>query len=119
MCAAHYRLDNLVAFVDHNGLQIDGKIADVMNPDPVADKFTAFGWHVLTVDGHDLAAIADALEAARAVKGRPVMIVAETVKGKGVSFMENNAGWHGVAPNAEETARALAEIDAYLAGLEE
>lgn len=118
MCAAHYKLDNLVAFVDHNGLQIDGRITDVMNPNPVADKFRAFGWHVIAIDGHDLSAIADALAEAKTIKGKPVMIVAETVKGKGVSFMEDNYAWHGTAPNAEETAQALAEIDAYLAGLE-
>lgn len=118
MCAAHYKLDNLVAFVDHNGLQIDGKISDVMNPNPVGDKFAAFGWHVIAIDGHDLEAIKNALDEAKTVKGRPTMIVAETVKGKGVSFMEGDYGWHGKAPNDEQAELALKEIDSYLAGLE-
>ncbi|MBE7064392.1 MAG: transketolase [Ruminococcaceae bacterium] len=118
MAAAHYGLDNLVAFVDHNNLQIDGNIADVMNPNPVADKFAAFGWNVISIDGHDLEQIKGAIESAKTVKGKPTMVVCETVKGKGVSFMENDYGWHGVAPNAEQTEKALAEIDAYIKGLE-
>lgn len=112
MAAAHYKLDNLTAFVDHNGLQIDGPIAEVMSPEPVADKWRAFGWHVINIDGHDLNQIVDALNEAKTVKGKPTMIVAETVKGKGVSFMENQVGWHGVAPNPDEVTRALAELDA-------
>lgn len=118
MAAAHYGLDNLVAFVDHNHLQIDGNIANVMNPNPVADKFAAFGWNVISIDGHDLEQIKGALDAAKTVKGKPTMVVCETVKGKGVSFMENDYGWHGVAPNAEQKEKALAEIDAYIKGLE-
>lgn len=118
MAAAHYSLDNLVAFVDHNNLQIDGNIANVMNPNPVADKFAAFGWNVISIDGHDLEQIKNALESAKTVKGKPTMVVCETVKGKGVSFMENDYGWHGVAPNAEQTEKSLAEINAYIKGLE-
>lgn len=112
MASAHYKLDNLTAFVDHNGLQIDGPITEVMSPEPVADKWRAFGWHVLSIDGHDLEQIMDALNEAKTVKGKPTMIVAATVKGKGVSFMENQVGWHGVAPNPGEVAKALAELDA-------
>jgi len=110
MAAAHYKLDNLVAFLDHNGLQIDGPTAEVMSPEPVTDKWRAFGWHVEEIDGHDLTQIINALDKAREVKGRPTMIVANTVKGKGVSFMENQAGWHGNAPNAEQTGLALREL---------
>lgn len=110
MAAAHYKLDNLVAFLDHNGLQIDGPTAEVMSPEPVTDKWRAFGWHVEEIDGHDLTQIINALDKAREVKGRPTMIVANTVKGKGVSFMENQAGWHGNAPNAEQTGLALCEL---------
>jgi transketolase len=110
MAAAHYRLDNLVAIVDHNGLQIDGPVAKVMSPEPLAEKWQAFGWEVVRVDGHRVEEIAAALEHARQVKGRPTMIIADTVKGKGVSFMENRVEWHGVAPKGEELARALAEL---------
>ena len=118
MSAAHYGLDNLVAIVDWNGLQIDGKTADVMPTAPVDKKFEAFNWNVLTVDGHDCAAVADALEQAKAAQGRPTVILARTVKGKGVSFMENNAGWHGKAPNDEQYEQAMAELRAALAQLE-
>ncbi|MBQ9708543.1 MAG: transketolase [Firmicutes bacterium] len=110
MAAGHYGLDNLVAVVDHNGLQIDGKNDDVMKVTPVEDKFAAFGWNVITINGHDIAAIKEALASAREVKGKPTVIVAETVKGKGVSFMENQAGWHGKAPDDEQTAQAIAEL---------
>ncbi|MFZ5652600.1 MAG: transketolase [Bacillota bacterium] len=110
MAAAHYRLDNVTAFLDHNGLQIDGPVTEVLSPEPLADKWRAFGWDVQVIDGHDMAQILDAVEKAAAVKGKPQMIVAETVKGKGVSFMENQAGWHGVAPKPEETQRALEEL---------
>ena len=110
MFAAHYKLDNLVAFLDLNYLQIDGKITEVMNPTPHDKKFEAFGWNVLTVDGHDVEAILAALDTARTVKGKPTVIIANTVKGKGVSFMENNVGWHGKAPNAEEYAAAMKEL---------
>lgn len=110
MAAAHYKLDNLTAFLDHNGFQIDGPITEVMSPEPVADKWRAFGWHVITVDGHDFPQVLGAVDEAKGVKGRPTMIVAETVKGKGVGFMENQVGWHGVAPTRDELARALQEL---------
>lgn len=110
MSAAHYKLDNMVAILDHNGLQIDGKNEDVMTVAPVVEKFQAFGWNVIQIDGHDFKQILDAFKQARACKGRPTMIVAETIKGKGVSFMENNAGWHGKAPDEEQTKQALAEL---------
>lgn len=110
MAAAHYKLDNLTAFVDHNGLQIDGKIVDVMSPEPVSDKFRAFGWNVIDVDGHSFDELIKAIEEAKTVKGKPTMIVCKTVKGKGVSFMENQAAWHGSAPNAEQCAQALKEL---------
>ena len=118
MAAAHYKLDNLTAFVDYNGLQIDGSIQEVMNPEPIADKFAAFGWNVISIDGHDVEAIKDAIEQAKTVKGKPTMVVCKTIKGKGVSFMENNGAWHGSAPNQEQRDQAIAELDAYLAGLE-
>lgn len=110
MAAAHYRLDNLTAYLDYNRLQIDGPIRSVMNPEPLADKWKAFGWNVLSVDGHNFKEILEATEAARAVSGQPSIIICHTVKGKGVSFMENQADWHGKAPGAEETERALAEL---------
>jgi transketolase len=110
MAAAHYRLDNVTAFLDHNGLQIDGPVTEVMSPEPVAEKWNAFGWHVQVIDGHDYKQIISAVETARQVKGRPQMIIAETCKGKGVSFMENQVDWHGTAPKAEEAERALAEL---------
>lgn len=111
MCAAHYNLDNLTAFVDFNGLQIDGDTSEVMNPNPIADKFVAFGWNVISVDdGNDLNKVIQAIEEAKAFKGKPTMIVCKTVKGKGVSFMENQAGWHGSAPNREQCEIALREI---------
>lgn len=110
MSAAHYKLDNMVAILDHNGLQIDGKNEDVMTVAPVVEKFQAFGWNVIQIDGHDFEQILDAFKQARACEGKPTMIVAETIKGKGVSFMENNAGWHGKAPDEEQTKQALAEL---------
>lgn len=119
MAAAHYKLDNLTAFVDYNGLQIDGNITDVMNPEPIADKFKAFGWNVIVVeDGHDHAEIKAAIEKAKTVKGQPTMCVCHCIKGKGVSFMENDYSWHGTAPNQEQRDKAIAELDEYLAGLE-
>lgn len=118
MSASHYKLDNLTAFLDHNGLQIDGKIVDVMSPEPVVDKFKAFGWNVIEVDGHDHQQIIDAIDQAKKTKGMPTMVVANTIKGKGVSFMENNAGWHGTAPNKEQRDQAIAELDAVLSELE-
>ena len=110
MFAGFHKLDNLVLIVDNNGLQIDGKNEDVMTVAPVVEKFQAFGWNVIQIDGHDFEQILDAFKQARACKGKPTMIVAETVKGKGVSFMENNAGWHGKAPDEEQTKQALAEL---------
>ncbi|MFZ5596387.1 MAG: transketolase [Bacillota bacterium] len=116
MAAAHYGLDNLTAFLDHNRLQIDGPIEEVMSPEPVADKWRAFGWDVQVIDGHDIEQILGAIKKASGVNGRPQMIIAETVKGKGVSFMENQVGWHGVAPKPEETERALEELRSEAAG---
>ncbi len=110
MTAAHYKLDNVTAFLDYNGLQIDGPVKEVMSPSPVEDKFKAFGWNVISIDGHDFNQIEDAVQQAKACKGKPTMIVANTVKGKGVSFMENQVGWHGVAPNEEERDAALKEL---------
>lgn len=110
MTAAHYRLDNLLAFVDYNGLQIDGAVQTVMNPAPLADKFKAFNWHVQEIDGHNFRQIFQAVDTARAEKGRPSVVIARTVKGKGISFMENQAGWHGSAPTRDELAQALAEL---------
>ncbi|MBC7324518.1 MAG: transketolase [Moorella sp. (in: Bacteria)] len=112
MAAAHYRLDNVTAFLDYNGLQIDGPVTEVMSVEPVAEKWVAFGWDVQVIDGHDMVQIIQAVEVARQVRGRPQMIVARTVKGKGVSFMENQVNWHGAAPKPEEAERALAELAA-------
>ncbi len=110
MAAAHYKVDSLVAIVDHNEQQIDGWNKDVMNLEPLPDKWQAFGWHVLEVNGHDLTRLIEALEAAKRVKGRPTAIIAHTIKGKGVSFMESNIGFHGTAPTPEEVRRALEEL---------
>ena len=110
MASAHYKLDNLIAFVDNNGLQIDGNVEDVMSPAPIGAKFAAFGWFVQEIDGHDFQAIADALKAAKEHKGQPSVIIAHTIKGKGVSFMENQASWHGSAPSAEQVAIAKEEL---------
>ena len=111
MLAGHRKLDNLVVIVDNNGLQIDGNIADVCSPYPIADKFKAFNFHVIEIDGHDFDQIAAAFKAARECKGMPTAIIAKTVKGKGVSFMENQASWHGSAPNDEQTAIALKDLE--------
>ena len=110
MTAAHYGLDNLCAFLDSNGLQIDGEVEKVMNVAPLEEKWKAFGWHVIEINGHDFKEIIDALDEAKTVKGKPTMIIAKTVKGKGVSFMENLASWHGSAPNAEQAEKALEEL---------
>lgn len=110
MFAAHYKLDNLTVFMDHNGLQIDGFNKDVMDIEPIDEKFKAFGWHVLSIDGHSFDEIFTALQEAKNTKGRPTMIIARTVKGKGVSFMENQVGWHGKAPSEEEAKKAIDEI---------
>ena len=118
MFAAHYDLDNFCAIIDNNGLQIDGAVADVMSPYPIDEKLKAFGFEVTVVDGHDFEQLEAAFAQARATKGKPFAIIMKTVKGKGVSFMENNAGWHGKAPNDEEYAQAMAELKAQLAEVE-
>ena len=118
MFAAHYKLDNLVLVVDNNGLQIDGNVADVMSPYPIVDKLLAFGFNTIAIDGHDFDAIEKALNEAKKVKGQPTAIVMSTTKGKGVSFMENNAGWHGKAPNDAEYEQAMTELKATMAELE-
>ena len=118
MSAAHYKLDNLTVLLDHNGLQIDGATADVMPSEPLDQKFEAFNWNVIRVDGHDYAALAEAFAAAAACKGKPTVLLARTVKGKGVSFMEGDYGWHGKAPNAEQYEKARAELSARVAELE-
>lgn len=110
MAAAHYKLGNLIAFVDYNGLQIDGKNDDVMGIKPVDKKFEAFGWDVQIIDGHSIEAIVEAVNKAKAVTDKPSMLIAQTVKGKGVSFMEDQAGWHGTAPSDEDLEKALAEL---------
>lgn len=110
MFAAHNKLDNLVAIVDNNGLQIDGKITEVCSPMPITDKFEAFGWHVITINAHDFDEIENAFLEAEKINGKPVAIVQKSVKGKGVSFMENQVGWHGSAPNAEQLEKALADL---------
>ena len=110
MFAAHYKLDNLVAFIDWNGLQIDGKVADVMNPTPLDEKFAAFDWNVVVIDAHDFDQIEAACKAARECKGKPTAVICKSIKGKGVSFMENQAGWHGKAPNAEQYEQAVKEL---------
>ena len=112
MFAAHYKLDNLCAILDLNGLQIDGKVSEVMNLEPVDKKFAAFGWHVFTCDAHDLDSVENAFCDARNAKGAPSVIISRSVKGKGVSFMENNAGWHGKATKPEEFEKAMAELNA-------
>ncbi len=111
MLAAHRKLDNLVVIVDNNGLQIDGNVADVNSPYPIDKKFEAFNFHVINIDGHDFDQIRAAFEEAKTVKGRPTAIIAKTVKGKGVSFMENQASWHGTAPNDEQYAIAMADLE--------
>ena len=118
MAAAHYKLDNLCIVIDNNGLQIDGNIADVMSPYPIVDKLEAFGFAVATVDGHNFDELEAAFNKARETKGKPFAIVMKTVKGKDVSFMENDAGWHGKAPNDAEYAQAMSELKAQLAELE-
>ena len=117
MFAAHYKLDNLVAVVDNNGLQIDGKIEDVCSPYPITDKFKAFNFNVIEIDAHDFEQIADAFKKARETKGMPTAIIMKSVKGKGVSFMENNVSWHGTAPNDEQYAQAMADLEKIGEGL--
>jgi transketolase len=110
MSAPHFQLDNLTAIVDHNGIQLDGCCCDIMGIEPLADKWRAFNWHVIEMDGHDMKQILSALKEAGKIKGKPTVIIAHTVKGKGVSFMENNVDFHGKAPNAQETEIALKEL---------
>ena len=117
MFAAHYKLDNLIAFVDNNGLQIDGDIAEVMSSHPIDKKFEAFNWNVITIDAHDYDQIRAAIDKALVPNGKPTMIVAKSIKGKGVSYMENQASWHGSAPNAEQYEQAIKELDAKIAEL--
>ena len=112
MFASHYKLDNLCVILDWNGLQIDGPVAEVMNPTPHDKKFEAFGFNVISIDGHDFEAIEAAFAQARATKGKPTALILKTVKGKGVSFMENQVGWHGSAPNDEQYEKAIADIKA-------
>ena len=112
MTAAHRRLDNLTAFVDANGLQIDGPVAEIKSMERIGERFAAFGWHVVEIDGHDIVAIMAALAEARRIQGWPTVVVARTIKGKGVSFMENQVGWHGTAPKPDQVRAALAELDA-------
>ncbi len=118
MSAAKYKLDNLCVCIDVNGLQIDGRTADVMPSEPLDQKMAAFGWNVIKVDGHNYEEILAAYEQAKTVKGQPTVILAKTIKGKGVSFMEDNAGWHGKAPNDEQMAQAQAELEAKIKELE-
>ena len=110
MTAAHYKLDNLCAFLDSNNLQIDGNVTEIKGVEPLDKKWEAFGWNVIKIDGHDFEQIFSALDKARECKGKPTMIIAKTIKGKGVSFMENVCGFHGVAPTVEELEKALAEL---------
>ncbi|MDR3590636.1 MAG: transketolase [Negativicutes bacterium] len=110
MTAAHYKLDNVCAMIDYNGLQIDGDIEDVMGVAPLPEKWAAFNWHVIEIDGHDLSQVLKAFDSAKNTKGKPTMIIANTIKGKGVSYMENAAGWHGKTPSEDEAQKALAEI---------
>ena len=119
MFAAHYGLGNLVAIVDNNGLQIDGPVTEVCSPEPITDKFAAFGWHVITMDAHDFDSIEAAFDEASKVTDKPVAIIQKSVKGKGVSFMENQVGWHGTAPNKEQYDQAMAELNAQLKELED
>ena len=117
MFAAHKKLENLCIFLDYNGLQIDGPISEVNDPSPLDEKFAAFGWNVLMIDGHDIEAIDGAAKAAKACKGKPTAIICRTVKGKGVSFMENSVKWHGSAPNEEQYKQAVSEINSYIDSL--
>jgi len=118
MFAAHYKLDNLVAIVDNNGLQIDGKISEVCSPEPITDKFAAFGWHVITMDAHDFDDIERAFDEAEKISGKPVAIIQKSTKGKGVSFMEDKCSWHGSAPNKEQYDQAMQELNARINELE-
>ena len=110
MAASHYRCDNLCAILDYNGYQIDGKIKEVMNLEPLADKWQAFGWHTISIDGHNIGQILNAFDEAKTIKDKPIIIIAKTIKGKGVSFIENVVDFHGRAPSEEEAKKALEEL---------
>lgn len=116
MAAAHYKLDNLVALIDWNGIQIDGRNDDIMRVSPIDEKLTSFGWEALIIDGHDVKSITEALDAARGCAGKPFAVIARTIKGKGVTFMEDKAAWHGKAPKDEEALLALKELGDGLSG---
>lgn len=118
MFAAHNNLDNLIAIIDNNGLQIDGKITEICSPEPITDKFAAFGWYVITMNAHDFEDIERAFNEAEKISGKPVAIIQKSVKGKGVSFMENQVSWHGQAPNEEQYKQAMLELSEELKGLE-
>ena len=110
MAAAHYKRDNLCAILDYNGFQIDGRVSEVMSVEPLAEKWRAFGWHVIEINGHNMAAIHKALDTAKKIKEKPTIVIAKTIKGKGVSFMENVADFHGRAPTQDEATLALKEL---------
>lgn len=118
MFAPHYKLDNFTIFVDNNGLQIDGDVREVMNPTPIDKKFEAFGWHVIVCDAHDFNALEAAVNEAKATKDKPTAVIMKSVKGKNVSYMENNAAWHGSAPGKEDYEKAISELDEIIKGLE-
>jgi transketolase len=118
MFAAHYNLDNLIAIIDNNGLQIDGKVTEVCSPEPITDKFESFGWYVITMDAHNFDDIERAFDEVEKISGKPVAIVQKSIKGKGVSFMENQVSWHGQAPNEEQYKQAMLELSEQLKGLE-
>ena len=118
MFAPHYKLDNMTIFIDNNGLQIDGDITKVMNPTPIDKKFEAFGWHVIICDAHDFNALEAAVNEAKATKGKPTAVIMKSVKGKNVSFMENNPAWHGAAPKEDDYNKAISELDALIEELE-
>lgn len=111
MTSSHYKLDNICVIVDNNNLQIDGKISEVMNPYPIDEKFKSFGFNVINIDGHNYEEIINALELAKNIKEKPTAIIAKTIKGKGISYMENNVGWHGKAPSEEEYQKAIEELN--------
>lgn len=118
MFAAHYQLDNFTIFIDNNGLQIDGDITKVMNPTPIDEKFKAFGWNVIITEAHDFEKLLDAINQAKNTKGKPTAVIMKSIKGKNVSYMENNAAWHGAAPNKEQYDQAISELDAIIKDLE-
>lgn len=118
MFAPHYKLDNITIFIDFNGLQIDGDISKVMSPLPIDEKFKAFGWNVIIIDAHNYDEIKNAIKTAKNTKGKPTAVIAKSIKGKGVSFMENEASWHGAAPNEEQYNQAISELNAHLKELE-